>query len=194
MIADTLHAYFQSLVEVSRAIEITDGVGVALSVEEGARRAVDVVANVGSGKVMLIGNGGSSAIASHVHNDLCKSVGVRAMVFTETPLLTATSNDESYSVAFERGVALWADPADVLVAISSSGNSQNIIRAVRAATERRCRTITLSGFNPANRLRGMGEVNFYVPSDVYGYVESTHMALAHFLTDACVRTKRLALA
>src|SRR3990170_2552226 len=95
---------------------------------------------------MLIGNGGSAAIASHMQSDLRKAVNV------------------------------WASPGDLLLAISSSGQSENILRAVRRSTERRCDTITLSGFSTENPLRRLGALNFYVPSCEYGHVEMIHSA------------------
>ena len=125
-----------------------------------------------------------------MQNDLCKAVGVRAMVFNEPPLLTALSNDHGYGCVFERPVELWATTDDVLLAISSSGQSENILRAVQADEARGCHVITLSGFRADNPLRQMGDVNFYVPSHVYGYVEVAHMALAHFLTNRAMSAVR----
>lgn len=138
---------------------------------------------------MLVGNGGSAAIVSHMQNDLCKAVGVRAMVFNEPPLLTALSNDHGYGCVFERPVDLWAESGDLLLAISSSGQSENILRAARSAKARGCQILTLSGFLADNPLRGMGHLNFYAPSQVYGYVELVHSVLAHFLTDCAVTSQ-----
>ena len=136
---------------------------------------------------MIVGNGGSAAIASHIHNDLCKSVGMRAMVFNETPLLTAFSNDLSYTVAFENLINLWADNGDMLIAISSSGKSENILRAAKVALVKGSTVITLSGFKHDNPLRHMGQVNFFVPSGEYGYVELIHSILAHYISDAATK-------
>jgi D-sedoheptulose 7-phosphate isomerase len=179
--------YFQQLSHVLCTTKVTTQQEQALSLDEGAKTAVSILLSVRSslGKVMLIGNGGSAAIASHMQNDLCKAVGVRALVFNEPPLLTALSNDHGYECAFERPVGLWADADDVMVAFSSSGRSENILRAVRAAAIRGCRVVTFSGFHPTNPLRQLGDVNFYVASQAYGYVEVAHGALAHFLTDSC---------
>jgi D-sedoheptulose 7-phosphate isomerase len=132
----------------------------------------------------IIGNGGSAAIASHVQNDLCKGLGVRAMVFNETPLLTAYANDICYQAAFEQMLKIWASPGDLLIAISSSGKSENILNAVKAAKELDCPVITFSGFTPENPLRKMGDLNFYVSSDEYGIVETAHATILHYLTDA----------
>lgn len=87
---------------------------------------------------------------------------------------------------FERQVEWWAAPGDVLIAISSSGKSENILRAVAAAHARGCKTITMSGFGADNPLRKSGYLNFYVASPYYGYVELAHAALASYLTDCAV--------
>lgn len=134
--------------------------------------------------VYVIGNGGSAAIASHVQNDLCKGACIRAMVFNETPLLSAYANDISYEDAFEQMLRRWAEPGDLLIAISSSGRSKNILNSMDAAKEIRLKTITLSGFLPDNPLRQMGDLNIYIPSSEYGIVESAHATLLHYLTDA----------
>ena len=188
MANQSVTAHFHKLSELLLSTQVTDRHGKALSLDEGANRAVDLILSVrsASGKLMVIGNGGSAAIASHMQNDLCKAVGVRAMVFSEPPLLTALSNDHGYGCVFERPVELWAKAGDLLLAISSSGQSENILRAIRAAVARGCQVITLSGFSADNPLRRLGDVNFYVPSQVYGYVEATHSVLAHFLTDCAM--------
>ena len=75
---------------------------------------------------------------------------MRALTFYETPLLTAYSNDHGYECAFERLVKLWANKEDMLIAISSSGKSENILRAVQVSLERECWIVTLSGFQHDN--------------------------------------------
>ena len=179
-----LTQYLQTLSSLTLSMEATDKSCAPLNVDEAARIAQELLINVRSagGKVMLIGNGGSSAIASHAQNDLSESALARAMVFTEAPVLTARSNDHGYHSVFERPVRLWAEPGDLLYAISSSGESQNIVKAVEAGIQRRCSVITLTGFNPDNPARKLGDINFYVKSDVYGYVESAHTSLTHYLT------------
>lgn len=181
----TTAAYFRHLSDLLLSIQVTDRQGIVLSLDEGVERAVAIILSVRAnlGKAMVIGNGGSAAIASHMQNDLCMSVGLRATVFTQAPLLTAISNDHGYAYAFERTLELWADRGDLLVAISSSGQSENILRAVQAATTKGCQVITLSGFSADNRLRRLGDVSFYVSSPEYGYVESAHSVLTHLLTD-----------
>ena len=139
--------YFIRLNELIQKTKVNDAVGLGSSLDEGIQSAIGLILNVlqENRKVMIIGNGGSAAIASHVHNDLSKSVGMRALTFFEPPLLTALSNDLDYKFAFERQVNLWAEKQDLIIAISSSGKSENIIRAVKAARSNGCDIITLSG-------------------------------------------------
>jgi len=178
-------SFFEHLNDLLLSVQVTGKDGTALDLDEGANRAVDIMLSVKStsGKAMVIGNGGSAAIASHMQSDLCRSVGIRAMVFSQAPLLTAFTNDFGYACAFERPLEIWADPGDLLVSISSSGQSENIIRAAQAAVSRECQIITLTGFSPDNPLRHLGNVNFYISSQDYGYVESAHSVITHFLTD-----------
>lgn len=176
--------YFGEMARLMLSIEATDRAGSSLPLDEGTAKAIEMLNNVRSAsqKIMLAGNGGSSAIASHAQNDLCSAAGMRAMVFTEQPLLTATANDFGYGSVYERPIELWAEPGDLLYTVSSSGQSENIVRAIEAASGKGCQVITLSGFNPDNPSRRLGDLNFYVPSKVYGYVESVHTALTHYLT------------
>ena len=136
-------------------------------------------------RIYVMGNGGSAAIVGHAQNDFCKMVGLKALVFHETALLTAIANDDGYPRVFEKPIALWAQKGDLLISVSSSGRSENILRAVRAAQQQDCDVVTFSGFKADNPLRKMGRLNFYVASDRYGYVEVSHMALLHFLSEAC---------
>jgi len=188
----TVTEYFHKLSHLMLTSEVTNLQGVDLPLDQGTDEAVQMILKVGaaSNKVMLVGNGGSSAIVSHVQNDLCKAVGSRALVFTEQPLLTALANDHGYGCVFERPIELWAEPDDLLLTVSSSGQSESIIRAIEAAREKGCRVITLSGFSPENASRRMGDLNFYVASDVYGYVETSHAALCHFITDKARAAKQ----
>ena len=187
---ETAADYFRKLFELIQNIQITNKQGFAISLEEGMTKTVQIISSLGSSnKVLLIGNGGSAAVASHMQNDLCKAVGVRAMVFNEPPLLTALTNDHGYECAFERLVDLWAETGDILIAISSSGRSENILRAARLAVSRRCQIVTFSGFRPDNPLRSIGDVNFYVPSESYGHVEVVHTMLMHSLTDRAMASR-----
>lgn len=133
--------------------------------------------------VHLVGNGGSASVVAHAQNDLVKACGIKAMVYQDVPLLTAFANDEGYDKCYSDALSIWLNPKDVLIAVSSSGASPNILNATRVATVIGATVITFSGFSHSNPLRARGDLNFYVPSSHYGQVEVTHAALLHCLTD-----------
>ena len=178
--------YLGELTRLLGAMEIKNAAGESLSLDEGGKAALDLIRQTRKvkAKAVVVGNGGSAAIASHIQNDLCKAVKMRSLVFTEQSLLTALANDDGYQTAYETLLNLWAEPEDLLIAISSSGQSENILRCARAARKAGGRIITLSGFAADNPLRSLGDINFYIPSDSYGHVELAHAALGQFLTDA----------
>lgn len=138
-------------------------------------------------KVIFIGNGGSSSIASHQATDFLKNGGMKAIAFTDPSLLTCISNDLGYPKVFEVPVKMLAEEGDILVAISSSGRSENILRGVEVARGKGCEIITMSGFSTDNPLRKTGRLNFYVPSNSYGYVEISHLVLCHCVLDMITR-------
>jgi len=134
-------------------------------------------------KMMFVGNGGSSSISSHLSIDFAKNGGMRAMTFTDAPMLTCLGNDLGYENVYAKPVEMYGAAGDMLVAISSSGGSTNILNAVAKARDIGASVLTLSGFKPDNPLRGSGDVNLYVPSYEYGFVETAHTALLHAALD-----------
>ncbi|MBF0619425.1 MAG: SIS domain-containing protein [Candidatus Omnitrophica bacterium] len=135
------------------------------------------------GKVILAGNGASAAIASHVSVDLTKTAGVRAINFNEADLLTCFANDYGYEHWVEEALKAYADPADLVILISSSGMSANMVNAARLATGMGLKVVTFSGFCSDNTLRTLGAVNFWVDSHEYNFVETVHQAWLLALVD-----------
>lgn len=135
------------------------------------------------GNVYFIGNGGSAGIAMHMTVDFLKNGKMKTRSMHDAPTLTCLGNDYGYECIFSRQLEIVAEKGDVLVAISSSGNSPNILEAVRMAKDKGCRVITLSGFKPDNKLRQSGDRNIYVPSMEYGIVESMHNMILQQIVD-----------
>ena len=125
-------------------------------------------------KIIVIGNGGSAAIASHVAVDLTKASGCRAVTFNEADLLTCFAHDYGYENWVERALNFYADKGDVVILISSSGTSKNIVNAAIWAKQNDLSVITLSGFNADNPLRKMGDINLWVDSKGYNIIEMAH--------------------
>ncbi len=134
------------------------------------------------GRVFFIGNGGSAAIASHMAIDWLNKAKIAAMSFNDGASLTCLANDHGYEQVFERPLLLHAQRDDLLFAISSSGRSKSILRPALGFMGTGT-VITLSGFAPDNPLRKVGNINFYVPSDNYGIVETAHLSILHALLD-----------
>ena len=142
-----------------------------------------------SKKIMIIGNGGSAGIASHLAVDFWKNAGIRATAFNDSSLLTCVSNDFSYEEVFEKPIDMFADEGDLLFAISSSGNSSNILNGVKAAHKKGVYVVSLSGFKPDNLLRTSGDINIYINNTDYGIVEVSHVAVIHSLLNDFLEMK-----
>ena len=127
-----------------------------------------------SGKVIIIGNGGSAATASHVSVDLTKNANIRAVNFNEADLLTCFSNDYGFERWVEKALEFYADSGDLVILISSSGTSIDIINGGRKAKNMGLKVITFSGFSADNPLRQHGDIDFWVDSKAYNIVEMTH--------------------
>lgn len=134
------------------------------------------------GRIYLIGNGGSAAIASHICTDLIKR-GLSAFALADPAVLTCLSNDFGYAQVYETQLKAHWTQSGTLIAISSSGQSANILNAARYAKESRMGVVTFSGFAPDNPLRDVGDVNYYVPSTNYGVVEIAHLTILHSIVN-----------
>lgn len=142
------------------------------------------------GKVILVGNGGSAAIASHVAVDLTKAARVRAINFNEADLITCFGNDYGYENWMAKALEFYSDRGDVAVIISSSGQSQNVVVGARAARELGLQVVTLSGFQASNPLRKLGNLNLWVNSETYNVVETTHQSWLLAVIDRFVETSQ----
>ena len=134
-------------------------------------------------KLFFVGNGGSAGISVHMTADFLKNGQMRAIDLYGPATLTCLANDFGYEYVFSKQLELLADAGDVLVAISSSGNSQNILRAAETMHAVGGTVITFTGFKSDNHLRAMGDRNLYVPCMEYGIVESIHNQLLQQVVD-----------
>jgi len=125
-------------------------------------------------KIIFMGNGGSAAMASHCSVDLTKNAGIRAVNFNEADLLTCFSNDYGYDLWCEKALKFYSKPSDVVVLISSSGNSMNIVNAANFSKNNNLPTITFTGFEENNKTKQIGDINLWVNSKAYNIVEMTH--------------------
>ena len=138
-----------------------------------ASEKIQAVSKAGH-KLIIAGNGGSAAMASHVAVDFTKAAGIRAINFNEADLLTCFANDYGYERVFEKAVDFYGDAGDLLILISSSGSSQNVVNVAKRAKELMMSVITFTGFNSGNPLPQAADINFWVDSKAYNNVEMTH--------------------
>ncbi len=185
--------YHQKFINLINSIEVTGKTGKVLDFYEGIEVTCSVIKKQSQlgGKIFFIGNGGSAAIASHMAIDFWKNLKIEAFSFSDSSLLTCISNDFGYDYVFAKPIEFFAAKKDILVSISSSGKSKNILKAVHAAKAKGANVITLSGFDKNNPLRLQGICNFYVPASEYGFVEVGHQYVCHYIADILKGRKRI---
>ena len=126
-------------------------------------------------RILIFGNGGSAAIASHVSVDMTKNIKVKAMNFNEADLITCFSNDYGYEKWIEKAIEFYGSKGDILILISSSGKSKNMLNACKAARRKKIqKIITFTGHKKNNPLSKLGDINLWVDSNIYNHVENTH--------------------
>ena len=185
---ESAESYYSNLSHMLKKIQTTQKNGNSFdffsAIESTGQLAM--VQTKAGGKIIFIGNGASASIASHMSTDYWKNGGMRAIAFNDAALLTCLSNDCGYENVFGKSVEMFADEGDILVAISSSGKSENILNGVYAARKQGAHVMTLSGFKPDNPLRSMGNINFYAPDGTYGAVEILHLSICHCFLDVVI--------
>ena len=134
-------------------------------------------------RLFFIGNGASASMASHFSADLFKNGRLDTQVFTDSSLITAIANDIAYDCVFSEPISRIMNSGDILVAISSSGQSPNVLKGVEQAKINGGFVVTLSAMKDKNQLRASGHLNFYVPAFTYGMAETSHSAILHHLVD-----------
>jgi len=134
-------------------------------------------------RIFFIGNGGSNSICSHMMEDYAKIAKYPTFSFSDAALITCFANDYGYENAMAEWLKIHFTSGDLLVAISSSGNSANINNAVDFVKSKNGSIITLSGFDKNNKLIGKGNINFWLDSKSYGIVECYHQVLLHAILD-----------
>lgn len=141
-------------------------------------------------KIIIFGNGGSSAIASHFTNDLNKNTKIRCFNFADSTLLTCLSNDYGYKNVIVKILESYADNGDTIIFISSSGESLNVINGCKFAKKINCKTITFTGFKKNNSLGKLGDINVWINSKKYNFIENIHQVLLLSIVDSIIEYKK----
>jgi D-sedoheptulose 7-phosphate isomerase len=164
---DYFSNYFNLIDNGSRSIDHDKLISISEKIEK---------VSASGGTIYIAGNGGSASIASHAAIDFTKAANIRATTFNESSLLTCFSNDYGYEHWVEKALEFYAKKNDMVILISSSGQSKNIINGAKKAKEMELPLITFSGFSAKNQLRKMGDVNLWIDSTKYNIVEIVHQA------------------
>ncbi|MDO8684062.1 MAG: SIS domain-containing protein [Armatimonadota bacterium] len=182
---DRYNSYLNRLDHALRNVRATDGDGNELDIATAIERWCNWAREKGrlNHNVFIIGNGASATMASHMAVDSAKGLGLRAMAFNDAALMSAIGNDIGYESTFELPLRWFGKADDLLITVSSSGNSPNIVKALACANTMKMQIVTLSGMTPENKSRRGGGLNFYVPDSTYGIVESAHAAILHCWID-----------
>ena len=179
-------SYFDLIYKNLKEMKVTVDNGKEITKDEGfdiwAERARDVQQNT-KGLIFFCGNGASASMAEHMSHDWFQNAVINTTTCAEVSHVTAISNDFGYEDVYAYRIERIVSDRDIMVAISSSGDSQNIVKAVLAAKKNNACVITVSGKKADNKIRKMGDLNFYVPLNTFGEVESAHAVLLHGALD-----------
>ena len=188
-------SYFNQYIEVvndrlkSSACTDIDGNPIATQKALDLWRSLAIAVKSNDKTQYFIGNGASATMASHMALDCSKNAGLRSFALNDIAALTAVGNDIGNEALFFAPLSWYCRPGDLLIAISSSGNSPNIIAGIQAARKASAKVITLSGMKHDNKARKLGDINFYVPANTYGIVECIHQIMLHSWLDEMMHVK-----
>ena len=136
------------------------------------------------GKIIIVGNGGSAATASHVAVDLSLNSNVKAINFNEADLITCFANDFGYENWVKKSLEIYADPWDLLILISCSGNSKNLVNANLFAKKKGLKIVALTGCKKNNKLNSIkNNLNIWINSKEYNTIEIVHHSILLNIVD-----------
>tara|TARA_Y100000590_G_C15637858_1_gene983703 strand:+ start:998 stop:1561 length:564 start_codon:yes stop_codon:yes gene_type:complete len=137
-------------------------------------------------KIIFAGNGASASIASHGALDFTKQAGIRSICFNDSAFITAFANDYGYENWLEKAISFHGKSGDIVILISSSGSSKNIVNAAKYAANNGISIITFSGFDNSNPLHQLGDIKFLVESRSYNLIESIHQIWLLMICDLII--------
>lgn len=178
--------YLKQMIDALEKTKIYTTAGIPCSdYEAGMEKLVELFMDVkkAAKQLFFIGNGGSAAIAGHMTADFMKNGGMKTFSLYDSSVTTCMGNDYGYEYIFSRPLEFLGNEGDLLVAISSSGTSQNIVNAINVAKKKGMKIVTLTGFENNNRICRLGVWNVYVPVSHYGMVESIHNLILQQIVD-----------
>jgi D-sedoheptulose 7-phosphate isomerase len=138
------------------------------------------------GKIILLGNGGSAAAASHLMVDFTKQAKIKSINFNEVGLVTAFANDYGYDKYLQKALDFYADKNDIVILISVSGNSANLVNAAKYCVRKSIFCISFTGSKKKNKLNKLSNIFVHVKSNAYNIVECMHLMYLTYLVDKII--------
>ena len=180
-----LQSRIEQFSQVLVSTQVTDEQQQICEVEAQIKQLQERLAQLkkGQNNLYIVGNGGSAGVAAHAVTDFFNVAKIRATTLHESSLLTCMANDFGYENAVARMLGQLLDTGDMVIAISSSGNSLNMRNAATVANQNGAYVVTLTGFSANNPLRSLGHMNIWLDSDDYGFVEVGHQFILHNIAD-----------
>tara|TARA_B100001093_G_scaffold520413_1_gene615571 strand:+ start:5537 stop:6088 length:552 start_codon:yes stop_codon:yes gene_type:complete len=176
----TFDNYNSKLNELFQNIIVTDNNNKEISIEKGLKTIKEKITK---NNVFLVGNGGSSSNCDHISNDFSKILNAKSINLYGSGVFTCYANDYGFENVFSQQLKTIGKKKDNLICLSCSGESQNIINAMKVAKSKSMFTITFTGISKKNQIRRKGNINFYVDSSSYGLIEIAHLTLLHYLVE-----------
>lgn len=185
------NSYLNTFIEILNKVEFTknDVLSLKINIEQAMNdiKKFFIDSRLNNNKVFFIGNGGSAGIAIHMTADFMKNGRIMTQSLYDPSTITCLGNDYGYEYIFSQQLEILFKENDLLIAISSSGNSVNIINSIKVARDKCGNILTFSGFNTDNAIRKLGDYNVYVPISHYGIVESIHNLILQQLIDSIIK-------
>jgi D-sedoheptulose 7-phosphate isomerase len=181
----TLQSRIEQFSQVLVSTQITNQQQQVCEVEVQIKQLQERLAQLKKGQknLYIVGNGGSASVAAHAVTDFFNVAKIRATTLHESSLLTCMANDFGYENAVARMLGQLLNSGDMVIAISSSGNSLNMRNAATVASQSGAYVVTLTGFSADNPLRQLGHTNIWLDSGDYGFVEIGHQFILHNIAD-----------
>jgi D-sedoheptulose 7-phosphate isomerase len=136
-----------------------------------------------SGKIIIFGNGGSASIASHFSVDMTKNAKIKTINLNEYNLITCFANDYGFENWISKAIEFYSEKEDLIILISSRGESKNMIKAARKIKKLKLKLITFTGFKKNNSLKKLGDINIWINSKNYNYIENVHQIIMLSIVD-----------
>ncbi len=140
-------------------------------------------------KVLIFGNGAGASIASHVASDLTNSSKVKALSFDNTAQLTCFANDYKFEKWIKKTIEYYYDKGDLIILLSASGNSKNILNAAKYCNKKRINYFSITGFRKNNKLNKLSKNYYWIDSKSYNHIESIQLLILLSLVDRLKQTK-----